>query len=313
MNLKDRSVPQLFDAVFGFLARTKPESFSTSGISLEHIVSQSLHKWRTILLEENLTRADTAVPSLIHKQPLPSATKPYDAEKAIVTNFTHFCSENIPLQEASGVLHDQIQLERAINDGSNVATEEIIETSNYSSGGDADHSQGVYTWSQTMEDVDIQVAVPPQIIKGKQLSVEIKDSSVHVALKSSGDAVLLHGTLRQSVDSTESLWDLAPGRHVTLHLCKRAARWWHDSAVVEVKGMLEGATEPERDFSSMPEDEQADIRRIVFDAEQKAAGQPTSDTLKMESLLRSAWDAPNSPFQGQEFDLSKVNVVPQGP
>ena len=41
---------------------------------------------------------------------------------------------------------------------------------------------------------------------------------------------------------------------------------------------------------------------------QKRLGKPTSDEMKNEDLLRQAWDAEGSPFKGQPFDPSKINM-----
>ena len=46
----------------------------------------------------------------------------------------------------------------------------------------------------------------------------------------------------------------------------------------------------------------------MFDQHQKRLGKPTSDELKNEDMLRAAWNAEGSPFKGQPFDPSMVNL-----
>ena len=58
---------------------------------------------------------------------------------------------------------------------------------------------------------------------------------------------------------------------------------------------------------------QGAIRKIMFDQHQKRLGQPTSDEIKNNEMLKKAWDAPGSPFQGQPFDPSKLNLGGAGP
>ena len=53
---------------------------------------------------------------------------------------------------------------------------------------------------------------------------------------------------------------------------------------------------------------QGAIRKIMFDQHQKRLGKPTSDEMKNEDMLRAAWDAEGSPFKGQPFDPSMVNM-----
>ena len=52
---------------------------------------------------------------------------------------------------------------------------------------------------------------------------------------------------------------------------------------------------------------QGAIRKIMFDQDQKRKGQPSSDELKNEDMLRKAWDAEGSPFKGQPFDPQAIN------
>ncbi|XP_018017310.1 nudC domain-containing protein 3 [Hyalella azteca] len=317
LNSVHGSVPQLLDTIFAFLAKTKPDIFSSDGISLEHLVSQSLHKWRSKVLQEQKATAlphglaagaSTKIPETITDIPTEQITTSKGEKNGIPQN------NDQPLEFHCTTSKSLIQIPSGGSEFhcSNVAAEEIVTSTNVPDC-NQESAKSPYSWSQTMEDLDIKVTVPSHVVKGKQVIVAIKDSSIYVALKATPETILLHGALRMPVDSSESLWDLTPGCFITLHLTKREALWWRDSALVGVMGTIEGATTPERDFGSMPVDEQADIRRIVFDAEQKAAGKPVSDTLKMESLLRNAWDAPGSPFKGQPFDLSQVNIVPQGP
>ena len=57
---------------------------------------------------------------------------------------------------------------------------------------------------------------------------------------------------------------------------------------------------------------QGAIRKILFDQDQKRKGQPTSDEMQNEELLRRAWDAEGSPFRGTPYDPSKVSLSPGG-
>ena len=51
---------------------------------------------------------------------------------------------------------------------------------------------------------------------------------------------------------------------------------------------------------------------ILFDQDQKRKGQPTSDEMQNEELLRRAWDAEGSPFRGTPYDPSKVSLSQGG-
>jgi len=67
---------------------------------------------------------------------------------------------------------------------------------------------------------------------------------------------------------------------VKLHLNKKESVWWNTSSPLEgLEGIPEGSTEAERDLNNLPTEEQGEIRKIMFDAEQKATGKPTSDAI----------------------------------
>ena len=113
---------------------------------------------------------------------------------------------------------------------------------------------------------------------------------------------LFDGAWYDAVASPECVWtiDRSVGRaSVVITLEKSRETWW--------KSLLKDA--PKRDHidcqkvdSTKKMDEyddstQAAIRKIMFDQRQKQKGEPTSDELKMNAILDSAADLPNSPFK----------------
>ena len=62
-----------------------------------------------------------------------------------------------------------------------------------------------------------------------------------------------------------------------------------------------------RDMYDYDAETQGAIRKIMFDQHQKRMGQPTSEEISNEEMLRKAWDAEGSPFAGTPFDPSAVS------
>lgn len=58
---------------------------------------------------------------------------------------------------------------------------------------------------------------------------------------------------------------------------------------------------------------QGNIRKIVFDQNQKAQGLPTSDQIRTADLMKGAWNADGSPFKGTDFDPGQLNLTNQLP
>lgn len=63
-----------------------------------------------------------------------------------------------------------------------------------------------YKWRQTLGDVDLTIPVPAGT-RGKQLTVEIKKSSLKVALKGS-DETIIDGKLCYDIKLDDSTWTL---------------------------------------------------------------------------------------------------------
>ncbi|KAK3915021.1 NudC domain-containing protein 3 [Frankliniella fusca] len=83
--------------------------------------------------------------------------------------------------------------------------------------------RGAYRWSQTHQDLDVQVIVPETVVSSGDLEVIIKTDSLMVR---HGEHVLVSGALKHPVRDKESFWTLLPGQHVHVQLEKARPRWW---------------------------------------------------------------------------------------
>ncbi|XP_071960665.1 nudC domain-containing protein 3-like [Antedon mediterranea] len=168
-----------------------------------------------------------------------------------------------------------------------------------------------YWWSQSIKDVDIKVAVPHHVRKAKQLDVNIQASSIKVALKPTEQnktpEVLVEGKLKNQIRTDESMWSLIPGECVQLNLEKRIETWWH--AALQGEAELDPKSiNNSQSMNELDEDDKQGFRQAMFDFEQKQQGKPTSKELSAHEMLKKAWDVEGSPFKGQTFDPSVVNI-----
>jgi len=177
-------------------------------------------------------------------------------------------------------------------------------------GGVTDH----YSWSQTISDVDVKILVPHIIKKSKDLSIEIRTDSISVKLRNdpppdSGliSRVLMEGSLSEKVRCEESLWSLLPSQYISISLEKVQSKWW--TRVLQTDQEIDkqkiDTTQQVGDFD---EETQSDLRKVMYDQQQKLMGKPTSDEQKTHEMLKKAWDAEGSPFKGTPFDPSRLNI-----
>ncbi|XP_051539858.1 nudC domain-containing protein 3-like isoform X2 [Myxocyprinus asiaticus] len=167
-----------------------------------------------------------------------------------------------------------------------------------------------YTWSQDYTDVEVRVHVQPNIVKGRQVSVDLQPGRVRVAANEGGmQRVLMEGEFTHKINTENSLWSLEPGRCVVLSLSKTGEVWW--SAVLKGETEIDiNQINRERTMATVDEEEHAVLDRLSFDYHQKLQGKPQSHEMKVHEMLKKGWDAEGSPFKGQEFDPSMFNIPP---
>ncbi|XP_072259026.1 nudC domain-containing protein 3 [Pyxicephalus adspersus] len=167
-----------------------------------------------------------------------------------------------------------------------------------------------YTWSQDYSDLEIKVPVPKEVVKGRQVSVDIRSSYIRVVVRDSqGERVLMDGNLTHKINAETSLWSLEPGKCILISLSKCGEYWWN--AVLEGEETIDiDKINKERSMATVDEEEHAVLDRLTFDYHQKLQGKPQSHELKVHEMLKKGWEAEGSPFKGQQFDPSMFNISP---
>eukprot|EP01087_Luapelamoeba_hula_P002971 TRINITY_DN12798_c0_g1_i1.p1 TRINITY_DN12798_c0_g1~~TRINITY_DN12798_c0_g1_i1.p1 ORF type:complete len:155 (+),score=22.91 TRINITY_DN12798_c0_g1_i1:2-466(+) len=97
--------------------------------------------------------------------------------------------------------------------------------------GTVDFNTPKYSWTQTIDDVQVTVPVP-EGTRGRDLDVQIRSDSLRVKLKSQPDAII-DGSLCGAVKTKESVWTLEDNKIVSIQLTKAIS---HDTWQGLVKG-----------------------------------------------------------------------------
>lgn len=72
-----------------------------------------------------------------------------------------------------------------------------------------------YSWSQSIDDIDVRINVYPEVQRGKQVKVQIDSQALSVSVAKGEDWVtLVEDTFPFRVNKQECLWSLIPGEHV---------------------------------------------------------------------------------------------------
>ncbi|KAL3877295.1 hypothetical protein ACJMK2_035025 [Sinanodonta woodiana] len=170
-----------------------------------------------------------------------------------------------------------------------------------------------YSWSQTITDVDVRVKVPSYIKKGKDVQVDLGKKHLKVSHKDqSGQWVeIVNGELTWDVHHTECIWSMVPGEHIHIDMEKKQERWWEGLLTSEPKINVR-SIDCSRPISDLDDEAQSKIQEMMYNEQQKRSGLPQTHEMKMHEMLKKAWDAEGSPFKGQPFDPSKLNMDPNG-
>lgn len=170
-----------------------------------------------------------------------------------------------------------------------------------------------YSWSQSITDTDVRVKVPKSVAKGKDVQVEIGKKRLCVRYRDPDGEWRegVNGELSWEVRADESMWTLTPGQYVLVNLEKKEERWWEAVFVNEPK-INTRKIDCSRPITDLDDEAQAKIEEMMYNEHRKRLGLPQSHEQKTMDMLRQAWDAEGSPFQGRPFDPSAISVDPSG-
>lgn len=168
-----------------------------------------------------------------------------------------------------------------------------------------------YRWNQSLQEVNVEIDIlkdvenKSQKVKCKDLKIDMKGEKLKIQWK--GETVL-DEDFHAKILVSESVWNLEDSRRVVLSLQKKVATWWErvfvgDSCIDTTKV---DSTKKVEDYD---EKTQGTIRKIMYDQNAKAQGKPSSDQIRMNNVMENAWNAENSPFKGQPFDPSVLNLT----
>ncbi|XP_042864668.1 nudC domain-containing protein 3-like isoform X1 [Penaeus japonicus] len=258
------SVPAFLNAVFGFLSRQCPEElYNSSQISGEHLISQSYCKWRQKYLEEKTQKSlqllqctpECDVPLAVAEEEV-AAEEPkhkINADPSPKTTAQNSVKENHP--------HSSFN---AINGA-------IRES---------------YAWTQSIEDLEVRICVHDSVRKGRQVKVKLQPTRMEVGVHGSSTSwqTLVMGDFPHGIKVEDSVWSLVPGDHILIHMEKAEERWW-DRLLTNEDSIDLKKINAERDFATLPEEDQQRIQELVWNKKQQEIGKPTSDQMVSNCLL----------------------------
>ena len=158
---------------------------------------------------------------------------------------------------------------------------------------------GHYKWSQTESEVELTVVVSGDDIKGKD--VEVDCTTNNIKIKSRG-RILVEGNFFSAVKASELMWNLIPGSQLVVHLEKRKQTLWPKFLQSEEEpAQLTNRTDA---FQELSESD-----KMAVEYAMKKSTIKEQEDAKLKDLLKTAWNQEGSPFQGTQYDPSKIDNI----
>ncbi|XP_077118841.1 nudC domain-containing protein 3 [Ranitomeya variabilis] len=275
----------------------------------QNMVLQAFKTYERLAMQDHEQRVQSFQEKLKKEERLSeNSNAPGAAEEVVV----EASAEAIPVNPEVPIAPDPQEIAEA--SGNNTEDSASVPQSQESFQTDSDSYNGAvrenYTWSQDYSDLEIKVPVAKDVVKGRQVSVDLRSSCIRVAVRDSqGERVLMDGNFTHKINAETSLWSLEPGKCISISLSKCGEYWWN--AVLEGEEKIDiDKINKERGMATVDDDEHAVLDRLTFDYHQKLQGKPQSHELKVHDMLKKGWDADGSPFKGQAFDPSMFNISP---
>ncbi|KAK4874200.1 hypothetical protein RN001_013560 [Aquatica leii] len=206
------------------------------------------------------------------------------AEYFVKQEFFRWKSNDVDTSETVPTLEKPLSHSPANENTSSFTTSESYNGATYDN----------YTWSQTINDVNIVLKLPKHV-SSKDLQVTILTQKIIVKMKKS-NTNLLEGDLCQKIKHNDAIWSL-DNHKLDIHLDKASEIWWDCLVTSEPKLDL-SKLDCSRPFEELTEEAQAKIEELTWNQERKRMGLLTSEQLQLQQKLNQGLNAEGCPFKG---------------
>jgi len=161
---------------------------------------------------------------------------------------------------------------------------------------------GKYTWTQTLAELNVTIALPENT-RGRDLNVVFQKNHLKAGLKSCSEPIV-NSPLSNPIICDDSFWTVEDGNRLVMSLQKINQMEWWDSVCKDDPKIDVKKVQPENSkLDDLDGETRITVEKMMFDQRQKAMGKPTSDEQrKFEALEKFKKAHPE-----MDFSNAKIN------
>ncbi|CAO1382858.1 unnamed protein product [Diamesa hyperborea] len=299
------------DSIFGFLARFTdfyvvdgPDNmgFPSHGMN-EKVVLDILRKW-DINDVENTNFTDYPPPAIyeeeVGKSDINTSTNEEQSVEEIQLNVSvpDDISEEVTQfpkieKDIAGKVETLINETLVVNN-----TGKSFTSSDYFNG----NCLGNYCWSQTLNEIEIQILLPETIKSSKNLDVKFQSQYISIKDKTTND-VLLDGKIFNRWKHNEAVWNVC-NRKLQISMDKCIKSWWQQLLVTEPAIDVQ-KIDVTQDFDEFPESLQMGLEKLQKENEMTISGRKEENLSNgaRQNPLTTEWKAEGSPFDANNVEF----------
>ena len=163
--------------------------------------------------------------------------------------------------------------------------------------------EGKYVWTQTLEELVINIPLPDNT-RGRDLNVVMNKNHLKVSLKGKQEPIV-NDDLTNTIIVDDSFWTVEDGNRLVLTCTKlNQMEWWDSVCKLDPKINIQKVSPENSSLNDLDGETRQTVEKMMYDQRQKAMGLPTADEQKKNDILEKFKAA----HPEMDFSNAKINM-----